>query len=356
MKIAYDAKRYYHNRTGLGNYSRTLVNSMQQLFPNEEFVLYDEKSYTRTFRLGRKAKQDGCQLYHGLSNELPMDCLKADIRSVVTIHDVAWRTFPDMYTIFDRHIYDWKYGWAARHADRVVCISESTKHDVQRFYGVPEERLLVIYQPVQQLFYERIGNKANQEKTDNPANSTPTTPLPSNYLLQVGSVNSRKNLLGTLTALSRIPAEQRPPLVVVGSGREYMERCRSFAAAHLRPDDVIWLGSVNDNYELQRLYAGALAMVYPSHYEGFGLPVVEALLQGTPVLTSSVSSLPEAAGPGALLVNPADTDDICHALRSLIDDAQLRQRLAEEGERYCRCTFTVALQAQQMMQLYSSLV
>ena len=172
MKIAYDAKRYYHNRTGLGNYSRTLVSCMASRHEDVEAVLYDSKSLERTFRLGRKAAGEGCELFHGLNNELPRDIMKAGIPSIVTMHDVAWRTFPDMYKPWDRLIYDWKYGWSARHASHVVCISESTKRDVMHYYNVPEERISVIYQPVQEqrrlnmllaVLEKRVGFKLMQK-------------------------------------------------------------------------------------------------------------------------------------------------------------------------------------------------
>ena len=142
MKIGFDAKRYYHNQTGLGNYSRTLVNGLKKLFPENEYVLYDEGALTRTFSLGKKAAKDGCDIYHGLSNEIPFD-LSAGKRpaSIVTIHDVAWLTFPDMYHWADRKIYNWKYGSSCRRADQVLAISESTKRDVIRFYGVQEEKV-----------------------------------------------------------------------------------------------------------------------------------------------------------------------------------------------------------------------
>ena len=163
MKIAFDAKRYYHNNTGLGNYSRTLVGNMQTFFPENEYVLYDESSLRRTFCLGNKAKKDGCDLFHGLSNELPVDI---KIPSVVTIHDVCWRTFPEMYHFFDRHIYDLKYGSSCKRADKIIAISESTKRDIMDYYGVKEEKIEVIYQPVQEYYYTPLAeNEAMSEHT-----------------------------------------------------------------------------------------------------------------------------------------------------------------------------------------------
>lgn len=350
MRIGFDAKRYYHNHTGLGNYSRTLVKDLKRLYPELDIRLYDEKSFSRTFRLGRKACEDGCQLFHGLSNELPFDLLRGAgddthrPRTVVTIHDTAWRTFPDMYHCVDRKIYDFKYGHAARYADCVVAISESTKRDIINFYGVDESRVKVIYQPVQRMFYEEPSVAKVSGVGDAP------------YLLSVGSINSRKNLMGTLRAYARLKPENRPRLLVVGRGRDYEQKCRQYVKNHGLERDVEFLGSINTTDQLHAIYQGAVAMLYPSFYEGFGLPVVEALLSGCPVLTSTVSSLPEAAGPGALLCNPTNTDEMAFQLQQLVDDAALRERLARDGAAYCREHFDPDTLTRQMYELYQSLL
>lgn len=347
MQIGLDAKRYFHNHTGLGNYSRSIVSGLQKFFPEEEYKLYDEKSLKRTFGMGRKAEKDGCEVFHGLSNELPLDIKRTKVRSFVTIHDTCWRQFPDMYHAADRLIYDLKYGWAARNADCVIAISESTKRDIQRFYNVPEERISVVYQPVQDFFYEKISKDLARRMIDSTAQH-----IPEDYLLSVGSVNSRKNLLGSLKALAQISPEERLPLVVIGNGREYMKECCSFAQENLRETDVFWLTSLTDNHCLQAFYTCATALLYPSHYEGFGLPIVEASLQGCPVLTSNTSSLPEAAGPGAILTDPKDTDAIRTGIMTLIGNNDLRKKISAEGEDYCRRMFCPQKQAQKLMSLY----
>ncbi len=350
MQIGFDAKRYFHNHTGLGNYARTLVDGLKKNFSECQYRLYDEKTLRRTFSQGALAQREGCDLYHGLSNEIPLDSVKIGIPTLVTIHDVAWRTFPDMYHRIDRMLYDWKYGWAARHATRVVAISESTKRDVQRFYGVPDERISVVYQPVQELFYTPMDEALAWETA-----SSSIPGLPRDFLLSVGSVNSRKNLMAVLQAMSLIPAENRMPLVVVGSGREYMEKCRSFAEQHLRKGDVRWLSQLNDSKRLQALYTCARVMVYPSFYEGFGLPVVEAALQGTPVLTSTISSLPEAAGPDACLVDPHAKDaplQMAEHLNTLCSDRTKAEQIGKAMQTYARNTFAPDILMKQMMDLY----
>lgn len=349
MKIGFDAKRYYHNYTGLGNYSRTLVRALQAQYPEHEYELYDAKSFTRTFRLGHRAAADGCRLYHGLSNELPFDLRRGhDLVSVVTIHDVCWRTFPEMYHWLDRQLYDWKYGSSCRRADRIVAISESTRRDIILHYGIEPERIQVIYQPVAAPFYEE------------PATDTvPPISLPDGFILYVGSINARKNLLAILQALTLIPTDQRPHLVVVGTGHEYRQRCEQFIVSHGLQTSVSMLSSVNDSTALQYLYRQASVFVYPSFYEGFGLPVVEAALQQTPVITSSISSLPEAAGPDALYVDPHSADApalIAHHLERLLTDGEWRRQVGCAMEQYARLTFDPASLTQQMMNLYQSLV
>ena len=227
MKIGFDAKRYYHNQTGLGNYSRTLVSGLQKLFPENEYVLYDEGSLTRTFSLGKKAAKDGCDIFHGLSNEIPFD-LSTGKRpvSIVTIHDVAWLTFPDMYHWADRKIYNWKYGSSCRRADQVLAISESTKNDVIKFYGVKEENVKVIYQPVQEYYYTPLADETCDRLITEHFGKEGLPP----FILYVGSINSRKNLLGALQALAMIPKENRPLLLIIGNGREYRKECEAFIA------------------------------------------------------------------------------------------------------------------------------
>ncbi|MBO4753774.1 MAG: glycosyltransferase family 4 protein [Bacteroidales bacterium] len=356
MKIGFDAKRYYHNHTGLGNYSRSIIKGLQALYPDDDYLLYDEKTFSRTFKLGRKAARDGCTLFHGLSNELPSDILKSGVRSILTFHDVAWRTYPQMYHWLDRQIYDFKYGRSCHVANHVIAISESTKKDIIRFYDIPEVKISVIYQPVQDLFYKPLSQEeADKLIADAVASGMISSSLPQDFILNVGSINSRKNLLGLVQALELIPTEQRPPLLVVGNGREYKQDVLNYIAKHHLEQYVRIETRVSDNKVLQALYSKALLMAYPSHYEGFGLPVVEAALQQCPILTSNVSSLPEAAGPGALLCDPDDVESIHKYLTELLDDSSMAQRLAEVAEEYARSHFDPRSLTEQLHDLYNEI-
>ena len=270
------------------------------------------------------------------------------------MHDVAWLTFPDMYHWADRHIYDYKYGNSCKRADKVIAISESTKRDVMRLYGVPEDRIEVIYQPVQEYYYSPLPQSDCDRFIREQFGEDGLPP----YILYVGSINSRKNLLGALQALTLIPEEQRPLLLIVGNGREYRHECEAFIQKkHLEKYTRIET-SIHNNLLLQALYTNAMAFIYPSFYEGFGLPVVEAALQKTPVITTTVSSLPEAAGPDACLIDPHSEDaaeQMAHHISRLCSDKAYAETVGEKMEAYARTMFSPAKLTTEVFKAYKSL-
>lgn len=373
MRIAFDAKRLFCNSTGLGNYSRTLVRSLTTHFPDNEYILFTPQirlaelcapfqtmqgvrtvlpdglvrgSLWRSFALSALVRRHHCNAFHGLSHELPSDIRGSGARAVVTMHDVAWRTFPAMYKAYDRAIYDHKARRACKEADVVVCISEATAQDVQRFYDVPDEKLRVVYQPVQDLYYEPMP------PMEVVARLMRLDVRPKDYLLYVGSVNSRKNLLGAVKAVELLPPSVRLPLLVVGGGRAYKKEVEAYVAAHGLEQCVRFLPRIEDDRDLQALYTGAQIFVYPSFYEGFGLPIIEAELCGTPVVTSNVSCLPEAAGPYAETADPNNSEDIRDALLRLLDDSAHRADLSENAKDWAARTFAPRRFAEQMMAIY----
>ena len=371
MRIGFDAKRLFNNFTGLGNHSRTTIDILTEFYPENEYLLYTPKirrndvtrqyidkdncrtiqphgilrgSAWRTLGLASAARKDSVDIFHGLSNELPAGL---DIPSVVTVHDVAFRTFPDMYHAIDRFTYNLKWRHACRKADRIIAISESTKKDIIRFYNVDPDRIDVVYQPVNRIYY-----------TDNKG-ICPTSLAPyingRPYMLYVGSINSRKNLLGIIKAMELLPADLRIPLVVVGDGREYKQKVLEYIAGHGLQNQVIFTPEKVFTDGLRYLYLNARLFVYPSFYEGFGLPVTEALLSGCPVITSNVSSLPEAAGPDSLLVNPADTEDLAVKMTAALTDDTLRVAMVQKGYRYAAERFSPKVLARQLTDVYRKL-
>lgn len=361
MRIGFDAKRLYNNFTGLGNHSRTTIDILTAEFPDNEYWLYTPKvrlngttlpymgkknchtvvpkgvvrgSAWRTYGLVNEMKRDGIEVFHGLSNEMPVGLFHSGIASVVTIHDVAFRTFPDMYHWHDRKIYNVKWQYACNHADRIIAISESTRRDVLEFYNVPERKVEVVYQPVNSIYYQPMEK---EEKTP--------------YMLYVGSINLRKNLLGVVKAMELMPKDLQIPLVIVGSGGSYKKQVKQYAAEHGLEDMLVW-PEIVDNMELKRLYTNASLFVYPSFYEGFGLPVVEAQLCGCPVVISNVSSLPEAGGEWALQADPSSPEDISNQMVKLLTDEELMRRCVEGGRQRAMSMFHPSVLARQLMEIY----
>lgn len=373
MRIGFDAKRLFCNFTGLGNYSRNNIVALRENFPEHDYLLFtprvhvnditrpftDQKGMEvklpetwikgglwRTFLLTGALEREHVDVFHGLSHELPVGIARSKVASVLTVHDVAFKTFTQMYHWHDRQIYDVKMRYACHHADRIVAISESTKRDVMRFYGVDEEKIDVVYQPVQDIFYTPMSRSEALSLLE-------SFSLPSEFMLYVGSINSRKNLLGIVKAMESIPVSSRQPLVIVGNGGAYKQEVERYIISHGMEKHFIWLSGLKDNRLLQALYTLASVFLYPSFYEGFGLPVVESLLCGCPVVTSNVSSLPEAGGSAALTVNPNQVDELSHAIQQVLSlsDAD-RELKVQEGRDYAQRMFQPSSIARQLMDVY----
>lgn len=377
MRIGFDAKRVFNNFTGLGNYSRSLILSLADAFPENEYILYTPKikhrpetdailadkrfkvitphgllrgALWRTLWVGHKLKKHGVEIFHGLSHEIPASTKVRGIYTLVTIHDVCFKTFPEMYHWWDRLIYNWKFSYACRHSDRIIAISQSTKDDLHHYYGVDPGKVDVIYQPVAAEYYTPIPYQKAWDLVHQTIED-----LPSRFILNVGSINRRKNLMALIKAMELTPKEKRPFLLVVGKGRSYQQLCEAYIKQHGLSDDIRIVSNIRDNRVLQALYTVCQCFVYPSFYEGFGLPVVEAELQGTPVITSNVSSLPEAAGPDACLIDPNNPDALAQAIQDVLNNTDLRNTMIERGQEYCRRKFDPADLARQMMDAYMKL-
>ncbi len=318
--IGFEAKRANANRTGLGNYSRFVIRSLKRAGIGDRLNLYIPKrkanaeydallemdgvtshlpdrpvwrrlsALWRVFGVAQQLQRDGVKLFHGLSNELPCGLGRRGIRSVVTVHDLIFRILPGCYKPVDRWIYTWKFRSACRRADRIVAVSECTKRDIVRLFGIDPAKIEVIYQGCDEMFAER----RSAAELDRAAREYG---LPERYLLNVGTLEERKNLLEVVQALEHLPAEIH--LVAVGGRTAYTARVERYAAEHGLTDRIHLLHKVTYR-DLPLLYARAEVMVYPSRYEGFGIPIIEALNAGIPVVAATGSCLEEAGGPDQL--------------------------------------------------------
>lgn len=355
MIIGFDGKRAVRNTTGLGNYSRLVINTLATYRPENEYFIYSPsgdsehrlesrpntvlklpetkfgKKFGAIWRTGlrggisRQLVNDHVMLFHGLSNELPLNINRFHIPSVVTVHDLIYIRRPEMYKWADRIMYNYKYGNSARNATRVIAISQCTKRDLVELQGVEESKIDVIYQGCDPIFRREI-TADEISKVKNRYN------LNAPYIIGVGTIERRKNQLLSVQALGTMK-DKDVNLVLVGRQTPYCEEIKA-EAKRLGLLNRIRFISGADFKDFPALYAGAVASSYPSRYEGYGLPVVESLSVGTPVVVASGSCLEEAGGSSTPVVNPDDAEALGHYLSRLINDNQFRQETIDAGRRH----------------------
>lgn len=320
MTIAFDAKRYFHNGRGLGNYSRDVVRLLQEYAPEWDLKLVDRTGLSRS--LGAYPE---CDIYHGLSGEIPYrwPLRSSRCKTIVTIHDCIYRRYPELYSPTYRWLFDHKVAYACAHADIIICISEQTRRDVLQYYHPDPRKIRVVYQGCNSQFWNtpRAGDGiVPSEGTEG-------------YILQVGAIEERKNLKSLIRAAALLHYDGR--VVAIGSQSRYAAECEALAKElgvrlEIRSD-----ASFRD---LPAWYQGAICSVYPSFFEGFGIPILESLCCGTPVITSTGSCFAETGGDAALYADPNSPEDLAEKLSSVLYDEQQRatmiQRGYEQAERF----------------------
>ena len=346
LKIGFDAKRIVRNGTGLGSYGRTLVNDLavyplelrlyapdegrdqlrQQIrqqqnvsfcYPAPSHLPFS-KALWRSKRIVSDLKRDGIQLFHGLSGELPVGIRKSGIRSVVTIHDLIFLRHPEFYHWIDTKIYAWKFRQTLREADHIIAISECTKRDILAYGSdlISEDQISLIYQSCAPKFKSASAAKGGER-----------------YILSVGSIEARKNILLAVKALPYLPEELQ--LVIVGRHTPYTDEVKAYAEKKGLSHRIRIMHGVSDE-ALPKLYAEAEAFVYPSRYEGFGIPIIEAISCGLPVVACTGSCLEEAGGPDALYVNPDDAEAMAQAIRQVLRGVEGRKTRIERSQQYIK--------------------
>lgn len=365
MKIAFDAKRFFHNTSGLGNYSRDLVRILSEYEPDNEYLLLNKNksergkeilersnvhfietskgNLSRQLKMGKDAQKQGADIFHGLSGELPLKWDPKPIKKVVTIHDLIFVRYPQYYSFFDRKIHFWKFKKAADTADKIIAISEQTKKDIIQYLKVPETKIEVIYQGCHHAFKEQQSPelmKAVKEKFK----------LPERFVLNVGTIEDRKNLLNVVKAINGTEI----PLVVVGRKTGYYQKIERFLKRNKMEKQVLFLEGVSMD-ELACLYKLADIFVYPSFFEGFGIPVIEALFSKTVVVTSNTSCLPEAGGKDSVYVNPENDLDIRAKLKFLWENESERKRREEKGFEFVQ-KFNDESIAKELMSFYQKII
>jgi glycosyltransferase involved in cell wall biosynthesis len=290
--------------------------------------------------LPRAASRAAVDLIHAPAYTGP---LMARVPVVVTIHDVSYERHPEWYPYRRDSLRRAFYRRSARAASHILTVSEFSRGEIAAAYGIAPARITVA---------------PHGAPPFASGDSPPRLPLPAGvatpFLLHVGDLHERRNLEVALEALANVrrdaAAASRPSLVLAGVDRGVGDRLRTKAAANGIGDAVVFVGSVQDQ-TLRALYCAAAALVYPSRYEGFGFPVLEAMASGTPVLASRCASLPEVLGEAGMLLDPDDVRQWTEAIAVVLSDGDQRARMRTAG-RARASSFTWAKTARITLDVY----
>ncbi|MCB0493386.1 MAG: glycosyltransferase family 4 protein [Cyclobacteriaceae bacterium] len=375
MRIGFDAKRLFNNFTGLGNYSRFVMKALLEHYPDHHYTLYSPKvkdhkethefrtnpkllvrtpprwvkgsgfgSFWRSVNLGNIAFRDGMDVFHGLSNELPVSKPKG-LKTVVTVHDLIFIRYPKLYKKIDVNIYKKKIISACKSADKIIAISHQTSSDLQHYLKVPKERITVIYQGCHSVFNTKA---ADEEISKVKAKYN----LPDQFVLTVGTLEPRKNALLLLKAAAQ--TKERIPVVLIGKSTAYQKQLNKLIEEENLSDRVHFIHHA-DFLDLPKIYQAAKIFVYPSRFEGFGIPIVEAIASGVPVIAARGSCLEEAGGPSSVYVDPDNDKELASAIDRLLNDDSACRKMVEASKEYIQ-QFEPKRIADKLMEVYKEVL
>ncbi len=355
MKIGFDGKRFFFNSTGLGNYSRSTIAQLGRFYPENSYYIFTPKatpqgleqaaaagasvhtpchlagrlfpSVWRSVFMEKTLAAHNLDIFHGLSHELPLLKKVRNIKRVVTMHDLIFLRYPELYSRVDALIYKKKYLASCRNADMIIATSKQTKNDLIDFFQIPPQKIRVVYQSCDPRFY----NKQDKETLHKTATRLS---LPSAYILFVGSLSARKQPDTLIQALSLLPPAQRLPLIFVGTGSSAYTRKLRDLAHQLQLNELVHFRGRVAIEDLPALYQLATVFVYPSLFEGFGIPVLEALFSEVPVITSNAACMREVGGPHSLYTQPGNARELAEVLARVLGNSEQRRLMAGQGRQY----------------------
>ena len=377
MKIAYDAKRAFNNFTGLGNYSRFIIDGIHRM--NEDLLLYTPKitdhteaenfsrkykskiiqpkgmygkklfqSIWRSSKIYHDALDKGADIFHGLSNELPSGYSK-NTKRIVTIHDLIFIRYPEFYPFIDRKIYMRKFKKAAESADLVIAVSEQTKSDLIEFLKIDESKIKVNYQGVHSNYHidisaNRILHLTEKYKLHDP------------YFIYVGSIEERKNALQMVKAFSAYKKENadETELLIIGKKTDYQAEVEKEIEKQGMLSYIKIMNKVPFS-DLPFLYKGAVATIYPSSFEGFGIPVLESLTMRTPVIAGKGSAMEEAGGNHAHYIDPQNLEEFTAAIKQMVESETFSEQLLKNLDEHLKQFESEKLSAD-LLKLYQSVL
>ncbi len=318
MKILVDGRALTHKHfTGVENYAMTIY---QELLKTLDVTLLKPKSQNKILQhlwehivLPYRARE--YDLLFSPANIAPIWKPKK-VKLVVTLHDSAFITYPKSVSKFFYYYYKYTIPRVLKIADRVITISEFSKTEIIKNYPFVKDKIKVVYNGIDT---EKFYQSKNQDKEK--------------YLLFVGSLNPRKNIINLIKAFEKIVSKEEIKLKIVGKFSDIYSLSKDeqeVLQIAKKNNRIIFLENVEDK-QLVKLYQNALVFVFPSIYEGFGLPPLEAMACGTPVIASNIASLVEVCGDSALYIEPFNIDDIANKIDLLLEDINLQNQLIKNG-------------------------
>ncbi|GAB4334963.1 MAG: glycosyltransferase family 1 protein [Flammeovirgaceae bacterium] len=373
MKIGFDAKRAFNNRTGLGNYSRFVIKSLSDFYSENEYFAYTPKisdqfgndfipqikdvklilpenfiykklgGYWRSFHLDTLLQNDKIDIYHGLSNELPSSSKTKKYQSIVTIHDLIFLRYPELYPFIDRKIYNWKFKNACISADKIIAVSSITKEDIIKHYQISPNKIYLSSMSCSSRFFKKYNN---QEKE----NILKKYNIKDDFLLCVATLEERKNQMLIIKAIKLLSKENTPKLVLVGRKTKYVERLLYYIDKENLQSRVQLIHNV-DNVDLPAIYQSASIFIYPSVYEGFGIPILEAMQSGVPIITTEKTTMQEIGQDACLYCNPNDENLLASQIKQLLSSKTLQKELISKGNERVK-KYSPEVIVKELMEIY----
>ncbi|PKO95704.1 MAG: glycosyltransferase family 1 protein [Bacteroidetes bacterium HGW-Bacteroidetes-7] len=346
-RIGFDARRAFKNFGGLGNYSRSAITSLSQFFNYNEYFLYTPPykdhplfafkntsnitirtpkgisaittAYWREYSINKAIEKDQLDLYHGLTGELPLS--RIDVPKIITIHDLDCHRYPMYYRRLDRWLFSARVSRSVKSANRIIAISKQTADDIVEFFGTDRSKIDIVHPSCDPQFY----TPATEEKIQMVKQMYN---LPKRFIVAMGAIEERKNVVSIVKALPRLPKDIK--LYCFGRWTPYTLSIMATAEA-LGVRDRVTLIHDADFSLMPAIYSLAEALLYVSHTEGFGIPVLEGITYGVPVITSGGSSMVEAGGVAAMYVNPLSPSDIGDKIEMVLSSPTLKRSMIESG-------------------------
>ncbi len=361
MKIGFDAKRAFHNLTGLGNYSRSVIQSVSNIMKNNQVYLFTPTDNTHNFKINnnnvntvtapknynkafwrlkgvnKELERLNIDIYHGLSNEIPYGI---KIKSIVTIHDLLFLKHPSFYNYIDRKIYYMKSKLACENSNFIIATSQQTKNDIISFFNIEEHKIRVIYQTCDDVFIHHTDNVK--------INPNITQQIQTPYLLYVGSIEERKNLIFLLKAINTMKKEIK--LICVGKKTKYYKKISKYINKNKLKQRVLFINDCSKK-ELAILYRNSRGLVYPSIDEGFGIPIIESMYSKVPVITSNQAIFKEVGGTNSYYFKKNNLDSLIQNISEIWTDSLEREKRIQLNLKHVQ-KFSALNQAKQIINLY----